>query len=75
MHNHLSLFPLNSKKITFRERERKRERKERGGWGVGGGGGQEGRREFAKDVYQEKSYHTHPIMATCSFGDYSTTGC
>ena len=45
------------------------------GWGWEGdggeGAGQEGRGEFAN----EKSYHTHLILATCSFGDYSTTGC
>ena len=32
-----------------------------------GGRGHEGRRKFAKDLYKDKSCHTHSVVVTCSF--------
>ena len=53
------------------QREGDREREA----GMGGSRGRREKRKFAPDFYWKKSCHTHSVVATCSFGDYSTTGC
>ena len=76
MHHHVSLSSIKHQEKKPSEGGGERERRGGGGGAVKGGRmGRRGKREFALDFYKEKSCHTQSVVATCSFGDYSTTGC